>query len=152
MNNWRFINIIILIFIFERLFSILIKFPLSLFPFFSIIFFIINKKYFDNIILIILPSIFFDLFSGFHFGVFSLIIFVLSLFIYYFKKYFSFGKRSIIPDLIWYAFGIVILYALYSFFVSPTEIIKLMPVIFANALIAFVIFYYLIDRYIPSYA
>lgn len=105
MIKWHyFIFILAVIFLLERLLPMTGLRPVSLFPLFAVIFLLRSRDFPRDFSWLAASSLFFDLFSGFEFGIFSLVILLVAWTIYLARRYLLINKASLLSLAILYLF------------------------------------------------
>lgn len=99
-----FIFILAVIFLGERLWPMTGLDPLFLFPLFAVVFLLRSRDFSRDFGWLAAPSLFFDLFSGFEFGIFSLVILFVAWTIYLARRYLAINQTSILSLVILYLF------------------------------------------------
>lgn len=134
MTWYQFLIAVSSIFLAERLL------PFSIYPFFTIFVLLRSSVFKQDFTRIMLVSPVFDLFSGFNFGFFSLVILFLALSIKLVGKLLTFTSQSgFITYLTWLIFTVETI-LLFMIKISPPFLLNRWPVILSQALAVFLIF------------
>lgn len=145
-----YLIIVIVIFFAERLAVVSIPWPAFFFPIFSIVFLLLSPKLDDDLLRIIGAGLFFDYFSGFVFGSFTLMILILILVAYFIRRQILIKRDSLISIL---AYSLSLLTGFIFLYLPAIEfrlILIQTPIILTEGLILTVIYFFLIKK-IQSY-
>lgn len=142
MNIWRYILICAIIFFFERILPFFIPFSTSIFPVFAIYLLIISQNYGQDLIRLIVASVFFDVFSGLPFGYFTLALIIVSWLIYLAKRQLKIGRNSFISSAFFLIIFSVSYLAMFASQIPILSIVSKLPAIVGQYAIAFAILYF----------
>ncbi len=139
MDTPKFITIALTIFILERFFMYFIFLPVSLFPIFSILILASSANLSKDFIQTSVAIIFFDIFSGITFGLFTISFFIVSLFIHLSRGFIMVSDKSVIFNLFFTSFLVLIFYSIFLTKISVTVFFHLLPLLFIEFAILFAI-------------
>lgn len=140
MRVWQFILVIAVIFFAERLLPFLFFRPMFIFPVFVILFLLASDDFGRDIIRVIIASLFFDLFSGFSLGYFTLAITVMGVSVYFIKKQFMVVSGwSYIWGILFFCLLIIEFLAMSSVLISRSYLLEKLPVILLEGVVLYLV-------------
>lgn len=129
-----------IIFLLERILPTLTSWPVFIFPVFIILFILTSKSDTDELVYVPAASLFFDFFSGYRFGFFTLAVLTVVLAIFLFKTRFNVSRQSLF-SLVIYTFIFTFAYfAIISIMSSPRFLIDQAYTIMVEVIVVFIMF------------
>ncbi|MEK7151249.1 MAG: hypothetical protein AAB784_00850 [Patescibacteria group bacterium] len=151
MSRLQFFAVILtVIFVIERILSMLISWPIFIFPIFIILFLLTSKNDTDELSYVVGATLFFDFFSGFTFGLLTIATFAVSLIIHFLKNRLNINRQSVVSLLIFSLIFIFIYFAILSIALNSRLIINQFLTILIETIIMLLVFIIAFSRLVKN--
>jgi hypothetical protein len=144
MKYWRLFFAILAIFIFERLLPFVSPFPVFIYPIFLVFYLLNSSKFSRDFMILFFVSIFFDLFSGYSFGYFTIAMVTMSGIIFYGKKQFMTNNHPVFSGISFIAIFILLYFGCILYLIPSMNLIDQLPILLISSFLVYFIMYFCI--------